>query len=252
MDYKKLENLKYPELKSIAIEIGIPVRRSKTELYTDIKKSFKEYETYKTCKLDKYKKLCRLGERSKETITYLVVTNQDQEYAMKSYRKNKSSVNLKKEAEFQKTCYDVGISPKLIDIDTVSKYIVMDKLETHLDKQIENQNYVLTREQQRQIINIYKKLDLIKIYHGDVNLKNFMLDKKGKIFIIDFGDSKEITKNFCIKLGTLTPNVHIMTLGLALNLKKIGCSESSYDYLLKYIPEEQLIHFKITKSKKIV
>lgn len=92
---------------------------------------------------------------------------------------------------------------------------------------------------------------MIKIYHGDVNLKNFMLDKKGKIFIIDFGDSKEITKNFCIKLGTLTPNVHIMTLGLGLNLKKIGCSESSYDYLLKYIPEEQLIHFKITKSKKI-
>jgi tRNA A-37 threonylcarbamoyl transferase component Bud32 len=250
MNYDKLANLKYQELKEIAIEIDLPIKRSKSELFNDIKKTFREYEKYKK-KIDKYIKLEKLGKKSKDSTTYLVTTNNQNEFAMKTYRKNKSSTKLKKESEFQKSCYDIGISPKIIDVDTVSKFIVMEKLEKHLYNLILEQDKELTRSQQRQIINIYKKLDELKIFHGDVNLLNFMLDKKGKIYIIDFGESKEITNNLCQKLGTNTPNLQIMSLGLALNLQQMGCPPSSFEYLLKYIPEEQLIHFKISKSKQL-
>ena len=44
MNYDKLANLKYPELKEIAIEIDLPVKRSKSELFNDIKKTFREYD----------------------------------------------------------------------------------------------------------------------------------------------------------------------------------------------------------------
>tara|TARA_B110000261_G_scaffold146294_1_gene170364 strand:+ start:6097 stop:6789 length:693 start_codon:yes stop_codon:yes gene_type:complete len=227
----------------MAYEMELPIKRSKIELLLDIKNAFKEYEIYKKNKIDKYKKIERLGEKSKESTTFLVVNKKKYEYAMKTFRKNKSSIKLKKEVEFQKKCFDVGISPKIIDTDTVSKFIVMEKLEKHLYDVIKEQNNVLTIDQQMQLINIYKKLDMLKIYHGDVNLNNFMLNKKNKIFIIDFGESREITRNLCTRIGTATPNLHIMSLGLVLNLKKMGCSKSSYKYLVKCFPEKHLFHF---------
>ena len=250
MNYDKLGNLKYKDLKVIALELDLPIKRSKSELFNYIKKTFKDYENYKK-KTDRYIKIKKLGQKSKDSITYLVTTNHQNEFAMKTFRKNKSSTKIKKESEFQRSCYDVGISPRIIEIDTVSNFIIMEKLDMHLYDLILEQNNELTRDQQRQIINIYKKLDEIKIFHGDVNILNFMLDKNNRICIIDFGESKEITNNLCKRLGTDTPNLQIMSLGLALNLKQLGLSCSSFEYLLKYIPEEQLIHFKKSKSKRL-
>tara|TARA_Y100000389_G_C17459578_1_gene520685 strand:- start:1544 stop:2299 length:756 start_codon:yes stop_codon:yes gene_type:complete len=250
MNYDKLGDLKYQELKVIALDLDLPIKRSKSELFNDIKKTFKDYENYRK-KIDRYIKLGKLGQKSKDSTTYLVTTNHQNEFAMKTFRKNKSSMKIKKEYDFQRSCYDAGISPKAIEIDIVSNFIVMEKLDRHLYDLILEQSNELTRSQQRQIINIYKKLDEIKIFHGDVNILNFMLDKNNKIYVIDFGESKEITNNLCKKLGTDTPNLQIMSLGLALKLKQLGLSCSSFDYLLKYIPEEQLIHFKKSKSKRL-
>jgi hypothetical protein len=55
--------------------------------------------------------------------------------------------------------------------------------------------------------------------------------------------AKEITVALARKLGTSTPNIQIMTLGLALKLRDMGFPKSSYDYVIKYLSEEQRSQF---------
>ena len=118
MDYSQLEKYTYQELKSIAESMDLHIWRNKAGLITEITNAFKEYETYKKEKIDKYKRGEQLGEKGKEGITFLVTTKDGTEYAMKTFRKQKSSTNLRKEAELQKMAADVGASPNVIDIDT--------------------------------------------------------------------------------------------------------------------------------------
>ncbi len=210
-----------------------------------------KYSIFKHCihknvlkqKIDKYTQIKNLGE-GKEGTTYLVRTKEGGEYAMKTFRKQKSSEKLRQEAKLQQIASEKGVSPNIIDIDTVSKYIVMDKMDKHLIDIIQKQEGLLSKAHQKQIINIYKNLDNAGVFHGDANLLNYMF--KGKqLYIIDFGMAKEITNRLVSKLGTHTPNLHIMTLGLVLKLKEIGAPQSSYSYLVKYLSEEQRSQFRL-------
>jgi serine/threonine protein kinase len=238
-----LKTYTYNELKGMAQEMGLKVRRSKSELIRDISLAFKEYQNYKKDKIDRYTRIRQLGEKGKEGTTYLVESNGKQ-YAMKTFKKQKSSATLRKEAELQSAAAAFGASPKVIDIDTVSKYIVMEKLDIHLYDILNKNNGIMSQNIQRQIISLYKKLDKAGVFHGDANILNYMF--KGKeLYIIDFGMSKEITNSLVRKLGTNTPNLSIMTLGLCLKLREIGAASSSYSYLVKYLSEEQRNNFDL-------
>ena len=149
MDYSQLKNYTYQELKLLAENMSLHIYRNKTDLIKEITDAFKEYETYKKEKIDKYKRGQQLGEKGKEGTTFLVTTKDGTEYAMKTFRKQKSSANLRKEAELQKMAADVGISPNVIDIDTVSKYIVMEKMDKHLVDLMKQQQGELTKQQQK-------------------------------------------------------------------------------------------------------
>ena len=241
MDFEELSNKSYTELKTLASAMDLPLRRSKEDMFRVVTKAFKEYEAYKKEKLDKYVRCKQLGDKGKEGTTYAVTDPQGKKYAMKTFRKQKSSATLQKEADLQKLAADVGAAPNVIDIDTVSKYIVMEKMDSHLLDRITSQGFV-TKEQQKQIIGIYLKLDKAKVLHGDANLLNYMY-RKDKLYIIDFGMAKEITVALARKLGTSTPNIQIMTLGLALKLRDMGFPKSSYDYVIKYLSEEQRSQF---------
>jgi hypothetical protein len=92
----------------------------------------------------------------------------------------------------------------------------------------------LNKTQQQAIINLYKKLDEAGVFHGDSNITNYMYKGK-KLYLIDYGMAKEITPALCKKLGTNTPNMTIMTLGLIIKLKELKCPPSSYQYLLQYV-----------------
>ena len=174
MDYSQLENYSYIELKNLAQNMDLSIKRNKVGLIEEITNAFKEYETYKRTKIDKYERFEQLGEKGKEGTTFLVKTKDGSEYAMKTFRKQKSSSNLCKEAELQKMAADLGASPNVIDIDTVSKYIVMEKMDKHLVDLIKQQEGCLSKQQQKQIISIYKKLDKAGVFHGDANLLNYM------------------------------------------------------------------------------
>jgi len=240
----KIDNHTYNELKAMALEMGLPPRRSKKELFSDIIAAMQEYESYKKDKIDRYERISQLGEKGKEGTTYLVRIRSGQEYAMKTFRKHKSSATLRKEAELQNMAASEGASPKVIGIDTVSKYIVMEKLDRHLYDIMKKNGGDLTQNIQKQIITLYRKLDRAGVFHGDANLLNYML-KGRKLYIIDFGMAKEITISLVYKLGTSTPNMSIMTLGLVLKLRDMGSPSSSYSYLVKFLTEDQRSQFSI-------
>jgi len=244
MDFNKLKNIPFPTLKQLAQEMDIAPTRSRQELIDKMTDCFKEYEAYKAEKIDKYTIKEQLGEKGKEGTTYLVVTPNGQEYAMKTFRKHKSTSTMKQEVKLQKIAGEAGIAPEVIDKDLISKTIVMTKMDYHLIDAMKKQKGLLRQTQQQQIIAIYKKLDEIGVFHADANILNYMF-KDNKIYIIDFGMSKPIDEALIKKLGTTTPNLTIMTLGLTLKLKELGCPADSYKTLRKYLSQENIEQFKL-------
>ena len=57
--------------------------------------------------------------------------------------------------------------------------------------------------------------------------------------------AKPITNELIHKLGTSTPNIHIMTLGLILKLKELNCPAESYSFLKKFMSPEQIVKFNL-------
>lgn len=230
-------------LRKMAIELNIKPRRSKSSMIEDISRQFDIYTEYKKQKLDRYTRIKRIGTKGKEGITYEVkdcVTGNI--YAMKTFKKTKSPVTLKTEYKLQKRAARLGVSPKPHDYDEVSKYIVMDKLDSHLLHYLNDHKGQLYKYQQKRIIEIFKRLDEAKVFHGDANLTNYMMKDK-EIYIIDFGFAKEINDRLLKKLNTQTPNLEYMTLGFVLKLKDFNCPVTSYKYFLKFISDENKAKF---------
>lgn len=244
MDYTLLEQSSFENLKKMAREMGLGNRRSRSEYIRDIQGAFGEYEKYKTDKIDKYTRIRQLGNKGKEGTTYLVVDKKNHEFAMKTFRKAKSSKTLKMEYSLQKKAASVGVAPRVVEYDSVSKYIVMEKMDTHLVDVMKKQKGNLKRSQQYEILNIFEKLDEVGVFHGDSNILNYMI-KGNKIYIIDFGFSKEINERLVKKLGTSTPNIRIMTLGLVLKLREMNCPPSSWKYLKRRLSNDEIEKFQI-------
>jgi len=232
-NFHNLENYSMIQLKEMAKKMNLSPARSKAVLINKISEAFSEYEKYHKEKIEKYKKQYQIGNKGKEGITYLVLDRKDNPFAMKTFRKTKATSTLSNEVKFQKKAGKAGISPKVYDYDTVSKYIVMDLLDKHLLDVIEEQKGCLKKKQQERIIEIFETLDTLNIFHGDVNLANYMIDKKGKIYIIDFGFAKEINDSLKRKLKCEKPNSELMLLGFILKLKDYKYDPSSYKYLSK-------------------
>jgi len=102
----------------------------------------------------------------------------------------------------QEKAYNAGVAPKVISVD-LSKppSIIMEKMDKTIIDVINEQNGILTEEQQIQILSLYQKLDNIGLLHNDSNPLNIMI-VGDEWKLIDYGMSKKITK----KHGT-SPNV---------------------------------------------
>lgn len=242
MDYTKLDRFSFVYLKEIAAEMGLKSRRKKQDTMDVIIEGLKEYEDYKRDKIDRYERVKQIGNKGKEGVTYLVQTKDGAEYAMKCFRKQKSSTTLRKEAQLQKQAAKYGIAPDVVDVDTVSKYIVMEKMDRHLYEMMKKQDGDLKKSQQQAIIKIYKKLDEACVFHADSNILNYMY-KGRQLYIIDFGMAKEITPAIQKKLGTNTPNMSMMLVGLIIKLKELRCPETAYQYLLSHLTSAEKAKF---------
>jgi serine/threonine-protein kinase len=243
MDFSYLNDLSIEQIKKICNDLQIKPDRPKKELVSCITKSFREYEKYKKNTIDKYEKIEKLG-TGKEGTTYLVKCTDGREYAMKCFKSNKSSAKMRLEVELQTLASYAGISPKIYEMDTVSKYIVMRRMDHHLYENIKKNNGLLKLNEQKQIVNILKKLDDIKVFHADSNILNYMYYDK-KLYIIDFGMSKHIDEKLTKKLGTSTPNIDYGVLGLILKLKELNCPPNSYEHFLKFVSEDNKKKFRL-------
>ena len=234
---RKLSHMSLPELKTLGTRLELPPRRSKSEMVRDIYTELKYYEDYRKTKVDCYKRLKQLGEPGKEGTTYLVQGPEGKTYAMKTFRKTKASSALKKEYELQKLAAAKKVAPKVYDLDTAGKWIVMEKMDKHLFEGF----FIPSEEQQKEIIEMFRKLDKAGVYHGDANLANYMV-KKGKIRLIDYGFSKPIDDKLKKSHGEF-PNYRVMTIGLIMKLKEKNCPEKGYKYLLRHVTPEDRVRY---------
>ena len=175
----------------------------------------------------------QLGDPGKDAVTWQVNTGGSKKLALKQFKKRKSVKKIRKEVELQTLASDAGIAPVIHYVDYEKRYIVMDKLDKHLVDV--GSDMFISNDSQRQLVNLYKKLDDIGIYHGDPNPLNYMFKRK-KLYVIDFGMSSAIDSKLKKKLASETPNADIMALSMVLKLKKIGFPEQSYSIISDSLP----------------
>ena len=231
MDYSSLNNCNFSELKKMAKNMGLNSKKSKSDYIFDIQIAFKEYDNYKKNKIDKYTRTKQIGNKRKKGIIYEVTDNKNNIFIMKTFKKNKPSHQLKLEYNIQKKASLFDIAPKVIEYDSISKYIVMEKMDEHLLDVIQRQG-TLTQHQQLRILEIFKVLDNIGIFHCNPGINNYMI-KDNKIYIIDFGSTSEINTKL---IGS---NSQTMTIELINTLNKLKLPSSSWKYLKKILRYEE-------------
>ena len=231
-DKYNLHNLSFHKIRDLASSMRLPRRRSKDEYIGDIENVFDICKEH--TKGEKYTKIKQLGKRGKDGTVYLVKNKNGKKFAMKVFRKNKNSKSLIREYDMQKEASKIGVAPKVVECNVKEKYIVMERMDRLLIDSMKKRNGLLTRTRQMEILNIFRKLDKARIFHGDPNLLNFMI-KNGRIYLIDYGFSKPITEEFMRKEKTQTPNMTIMSLGFILKLRDLKCPPESWTCFKKKI-----------------
>lgn len=225
----------YVELKNMASRMDLKVKGRKNEYISAISNAFKEYENYKNDTLERYSKIKQLGNEGKDGITYCV-KRKGRYFAMKMFKYTKNIQALKNEIYLQSIASKHKVCPKLIDYDTVFRYIIMEKMDTNLFDIMKDNGGKFLKEYQLQIIHIFNTLDKIKIFHNDPNPCNFMV-KKDRVYIIDFGMGKYIDNSLIKKLKTDKPNMKLMIPGLILQIRSIF-GKVNCNWLLKHVSVE--------------
>jgi predicted Ser/Thr protein kinase len=190
-----------------------------------------EFTRKKCCTLEsKFVTLQQLGQSGKEGTVFLTIDakNPTVKYAMKTFRKKKSGNTLEREAYFQYLASQHGVSPKIIEYNPEAKYIVMEMLDKTLFDILREQQGRLTLEQQKQIIELYEKLDQAGVMNNDANPLNIM-EKKGRFYMIDFGFAKLNSHKDFIKYKN--PNQELMPLGLLLWMKQRNIPTKGWEYI---------------------
>lgn len=120
----------------------------------------------------------------------------------KVFRRNKNPQEIIRECEFQRRAAKASLAPPIVRVDqddTGHYYIVMQKMNHTLMDEIRKQND-LSEKWQREMIRILHTLDKMHIFHGDISPLNFMV-YGNKLYIIDFGMSREMDDSFVKKFG---------------------------------------------------
>jgi tRNA A-37 threonylcarbamoyl transferase component Bud32 len=173
----------------------------------------------------------QLGKDGKEGKVFAVSKQKgNKEYAMKVFKKTKSSKNIEKEVSLAKMAYKAGLSPKIIEMNLIEKYIVMEMCDKTILDLMKEQNYILKVSQQKELVKLFSGLDNIGIMHNDPNPLN-ILECKGKLKIIDFGMSKICEVRKCT-------NKRLLTLGFLLFMKQQNYPIQKLSYLVNTLSKD--------------
>lgn len=193
---------------------------------------------------NKYEIKQQLGLRGRDGKTMLVLDKFGYEYAMKQFRSNKSVEGILKEVSFQRKCSEAGLCPKIIDVDTKNKYIVMEKMDCHLLDEINMNGGLFTEKRQKELVHLLNAMDKLKIFHGDANILNYMI-KNDRLYVIDFGMSNNIDQKLIQKIKTTTPNLKLMLTAFILKLKEANVSPKSFLYLKTILSPTEIKQFNL-------
>jgi tRNA A-37 threonylcarbamoyl transferase component Bud32 len=193
---------------------------------------------------NKYQIISKLGQPGQQGRAFIVKTKRGKEYAMKVFKKTKSSKNIKLEVTLQNKAAKAGVAPRIVDYDLEKKFIVMEKMDDHLYNHLLQNKKRLLKAQQDRIFHIFQTLDKVKVFHNDANLYNYMT-KDGQIYLIDYGLSKRINSHLVEKVQTELPNSRLMLIGFILKLKEWQVPSSSYKYLLQHVDKSDLEKFHL-------
>lgn len=243
----ELKTLDTVELRGVAELVGIKKFKSlpRDELIDALKNKLNERFVPKGT---------TLGKPGKEGTAHVVWDRQDQvERVKKQFRPRKSVNTLQKEATLQNAAAEAGISPKVYHTDSEQKFIVMEKMNITLIEKMKRQGNSLTPTQQREILQLFEKLDNIGIFHGDPNPLNFMYypydhqdpSKRNRLGIIDYGFAKRIEGARELKVYNGHPNKTLMTIGLLVYLKKRNINTSAFGVLMDTIPPQAKEQFDL-------
>jgi len=175
----------------------------------------------------------QLGKDGKEGKVYAVSKpNGKKEYAMKVFKKSKSSKNIEMEGSLAKICYKAGLSPKIFEVNLVDKYIVMDMYDKTILDLMKEQNYTLKVAQQKQLVKLFSDLDKIGVMHNDPNPLNILVSND-KLKIIDFGMAKMLDVDKC-------DNKRLLTLGFLLFMKQQNYPLQKLSYLVNTLSKEDI------------
>ncbi len=239
MDFGRIKKLDVKVVDAMAVELEIPNSYSRKKKEAEIIRMLSNYQDYMVKHQAKFKRQFQIGNEGKEGVTYLVKDVNGNPLAMKVFRKTKSPITLRKEADLQQTAAVQGAAPNVIEVDTVMKTITMERMDRHLlDVILSNQ--CLSESQQRGLVRLFNRLDDAGVFHGDSNLLNYMLRGK-RIYLIDYGMSKMIDDNFIKKVKTSRPNITLMALGFILKLKELGLGQENYKIIAEAIPRNESI-----------
>jgi predicted Ser/Thr protein kinase len=158
---------------------------------------------------DKWVRIKMLGHPGKEGITYLVVNDKGQPYAMKTFKESKSAKRIMEEKDLQVFAAKYDISPKVIEYDIDHKYIVMEMMDKTLLQLITEKGGRLTRTLERELYELFVRLDNCGIYHNDANPLNVMIGKDKKLYMIDYGFGKFMNKGEKLNTQLMTPGIVI-------------------------------------------
>ena len=160
------------------------------------------------------------GKKGKEGITFIVPGRSGRKYAIKTFKKKKAASKIKQEFDLQHLASTTGASPKVYAYHPAKKYIIMEKMDRTiieaLGKQTAKINLDIKLEQQ--IYALCHLLDQAGVVQNDGNPLNLMFGDNGRLYIIDFGFGKKITKAVIKKRGK-QPNINLTLWHLSSNLK---------------------------------
>lgn len=173
-----------------------------------------------------------IGKPGKEGRTFQI----SDKYVVKTFRSDKDKKHFILEYLFQKRASEAGIAPKVYGYNIQKRYFIMEKMDSHLIAHLIYKKSV-SLEYQKQIYSLFCKLDAIELFHNDSNLCNYMI-KDDQIYLIDYGFTREITRELKNHLQTENVNQKIMLIGFLKRLKEINIDPSSCSYLMSKLEEQ--------------
>ena len=259
-DYANTLNYEQLEVFAKSICVKITKGSNKAEILELVKTKLKD-RFIELCNVNSDGKVEAkiLGKKGKEGIAKVVWDQRDKVHRVKKqFRKAKSANTLTREGQLQTLASSHGISPKVYEINVDDKYIVMEMMEkkTLIDIILKNKEagrQLLSNKEQMELIDLFKRLDSIGLFHGDPNPYNFLKfpndyhDKKvaGKFGIIDYGFGKMSENARELKLYNGKPNESLMLVGLLVILKKKGYTPSDFSVLFKNINTAVRVQFDL-------